>query len=88
MGDNIARLLFYEGIQPPADAPKPMMEIASKKFGKFSIRAPYVGTIDVLEELGRSVNEINGAFCASNMPSLLSIFNIYSSAKDPSVQVS
>jgi hypothetical protein len=64
------------------------MEIASKKLGNYFVRAPQMGATDVLAELGRSVNEINGSFFASNMPALLSILNIYSSAIDPAVQVS
>ncbi|KAE9371781.1 ankyrin [Stipitochalara longipes BDJ] len=87
MGDSLARLLFYEGVQPIGDAGKPTMEIASKKFGNYFVRAAQMGTTDLLRELGSWVNEINGSFYASNIPSLLRILNIYSNIGDPIAQV-
>jgi hypothetical protein len=87
MADSLARLLFYEGVQPPEGAPKPTVEISSTKYGNHFIRAAQMGTTHFLDELGKSVNEINVSFCASNLPSLLSILNVFSLAKDPHVQV-
>jgi hypothetical protein len=87
MSDNLARLLFSSSSPSPGDRVNPTMEIASKKVDNYFVRAAQVDTAGLLEELGRSVNEINGSFFASNIPSLLSILNIYSDVKDPAQQV-
>jgi hypothetical protein len=88
MGDNLARLLFSAVAPSLEDDSNPFMEIASKKVDNCFVRATKMGTTGILRELGWAVNEINGSFFASNMPSLLSIINIHSDEKDPALQVS
>lgn len=47
-----------------------------------------VGATGITKELGRSIIEINGSFAVSNMPSQLSIVNVYSEEEDAALQVS
>jgi hypothetical protein len=47
-----------------------------------------VGVTRSIKELARSIIEINGSFAVSNMPSLLSIVNVYSEEEDTALQVS
>lgn len=47
-----------------------------------------VGVTGSIKALGRSIIEINGFFTVSNMPSLLSIVNVYSEEEDAALQVS
>jgi hypothetical protein len=47
-----------------------------------------VGVTGSIKALGRSIIEINEFFAVSNMPSLLSIVNVYSEEEDAALQVS
>ncbi len=47
-----------------------------------------VGAAYIIKELARSIIEINGYFAVSNMPSLLSIINVYPEEEDTAMQVS
>jgi hypothetical protein len=47
-----------------------------------------VGTTRGIKELARSIIEINESFAVSNMPSLLSIVNVYSEEQGAALQVS
>lgn len=88
MKDNLGNLLFAAGGDSLGTLPPyPKIEVASK-LPNYFIRAAQMGTSGVLEELGRSVNQINSAFVASNIPSLMSVVNVYSNNAHPALQVS
>ena len=48
----------------------------------------FVGATGIIEEMGRSIIEINGSFAVSSMLSLLSIVNVYSEKENAALQVS
>ena len=88
MNDNIANLLFAAGSDLGPFLTDTKVGVVGRNPSSQFIRTVRIGTSGMMEALGSSVNQINGDFIASSIPSLLSIVNVYSTMTDPMVAVS